>query len=125
LFLFIFIPEALVRVFHPDTDTQVFENAVPIAVRMIRIASLYVLAEAVMSALVGALRGAGDTHFTMIASVSAHWLFVPILYLALDVLNFSIAMSWLALVIFFLLFSCVLFFRFKSGVWKNIKVIHS
>lgn len=123
LFLFIFIPEVLVRMFHPDTYSQIFEDSVPVAVRMIQIASLYVLAEAVMTALIGALRGGGDTHFTMITSVIAHWLFVPILYVALNIFHFTIATSWLMLVIFFLIFCSVLFFRFRSGVWKNIKVI--
>ncbi|MDP2723966.1 MAG: MATE family efflux transporter [Bacteroidales bacterium] len=124
LVLFIFIPEILVRVFHPEVSTQIFEEAVPIAVRMIQIASLYVLAEAVMAALIGALRGAGDTHFTMIVSVTAHWLFVPMLYVSLYVFNLSIQVSWLALVFFFLLFCGVLVFRFKGGKWMNIKVIH-
>ena len=125
LLLFVLIPEALVRVFHPEISTPTFEDAVPIAVRMIQIASMYVLAEAVMVAMVGALRGAGDTHFTMIASVTAHWLFVPILYLALNAFNFSIQLSWFVLVVFFLLFCSVLIFRFKSGKWKSIRVINS
>lgn len=125
LMLFIFVPEMLVRVFHPHNQSAIFEQAVPIAVSMVKIASLYVLAEAVMVALVGALRGAGDTHFTMIASVTAHWLFVPILYLSLNVFKLSIVTSWLLLVVFFLLFGSVLIMRFRSGKWKTIKVIHS
>ncbi|MFA5419820.1 MAG: MATE family efflux transporter [Bacteroidales bacterium] len=125
LFLFVFIPEILVRVFHPQVSTRIFEDAVPIAVRMIQIASLYVLAEAVIAALIGALRGAGDTHFTMVLSVTAHWLFVPILYMALYLFNLSIELSWLTLVVFFLLFCSVLVFRFKGGRWMSIKVIHS
>jgi len=124
LALFVFIPETLVRVFHPEVYTDVFEKSVPIAVTMIQIASLYVLAEAVMVAFVGALRGAGDTYFTMIASVTAHWLFVPILYVAMNVLNLSVPVSWFLLVVFFLLFCSVLIFRFRSGKWKTIKVIH-
>ncbi len=125
LALFVFIPEILVRVFHPDTPSQVFEDAVPIAVSMIKIAALYVLAEAIMVALVGALRGAGDTHFTMFASVTMHWLFVPILYLTMNVLHLSVILSWLLLVIFFLLFCLVIVFRFRSGRWKKIRVIQS
>ncbi|BDX39511.1 MATE family efflux transporter [Tenuifilaceae bacterium CYCD] len=124
LILFVFVPETLVRVFHPKTPSMVFEQAVPIAVSMIQIASLYVLAEAVMVALVGALRGAGDTFFTMVASVAAHWAFVPILYLSLNVFKLSIAVSWLLLVVFFLLFGIVLIVRFRSEKWKKIKVIH-
>jgi MATE family multidrug resistance protein len=125
LALFVFIPETLVRVFHPETPSGVFEEAVPIAVAMIRIASLYVLVEAVLVALVGALRGAGDTYFTMIASVSMHWSFLPILYLALNVLKLSVPFSWFLLVVFFLVFCTVLIHRFRSGKWKKLKVIHS
>jgi MATE family multidrug resistance protein len=124
LALFVFIPETLVRVFHPETTSSTFEEAVPIAVAMVQIASLYVLVEAVMVALVGALRGAGDTHFTMVASVLAHWSFIPLLYLALNVFKFSVPFSWFLLVVFFLLFSTVLIFRFRGGKWKKIRVIH-
>jgi MATE family multidrug resistance protein len=123
LVLFLAVPEWLVRVFRPDVHAQVFEQAVPIAVSMIQIASLYVLAEAVMVALVGALRGAGDTHFTMLASVTAHWLFVPIVYVSLKVMHQSVIVSWLMLVIFFLLFCGIFVYRFKSGKWKKIRVI--
>ncbi len=123
LVLFVFLPHWLVNIFKPDQNAEVFNSAIPTAVNMIRIASLYVLAEAVMVALVGALRGAGDTFFTMIASVASHWLFVPILYLSLNVFNLSIEISWFLLVIFFLIFCTVLIFRFKGGKWKKIKVI--
>lgn len=123
LILFVSVPEFLVRVFRPSQIDSVFEQAVPMAVTMIRIAALYVLVEAVMVALVGALRGAGDTHYTMVVSVLAHWLFVPVLYLSLNVFGFSVEVSWVILVLFFLLFSTILMFRFRSGKWKNIKVI--
>lgn len=125
LILFLLIPEALVRLFHPNSYNIVFEEAVQIAVTMVKLAAIYVLVEAVMVALVGALRGAGDTLFTMIASVSAHWLFVPILYLSLNQFNLSIELSWLMIIIAYLLFCSVLVIRFQNGKWKLIKVIHS
>ncbi|HUM88690.1 MAG TPA: MATE family efflux transporter [Prolixibacteraceae bacterium] len=125
LILFVFIPEALVRVFHPAQPSQIFEDAVPIAVNMIKIAALYVLAESMLVAFVGALRGAGDTFFTMIVSVAAHWTFVPVIYLSLYVFNFSVELSWFLLVVFFLIFGVVLGLRFKSGKWKKIKVINN
>lgn len=125
LFLFVCIPETLVRVFHPQTYSAVFEQAVPMAVSMIKIAALYVMAEAIMVATVGALRGAGDTYFTMVTSVSAHWLFIPILYLALNVFKLSVPVGWLFLVVFFLIFCLILIVRFFKGKWKTIKVIQS
>lgn len=123
LMLFMFIPKVLVMVFQPDIPSEIFNKAIPTAVSMIRIASLYVLAEAVLVAIIGALRGAGDTHFTMMVSVAAHWAFVPILYLCLNILNMSVPFSWFMLVLFFLVFSLILVLRFRSGKWKKIKVI--
>ena len=125
LALFVFIPKTLVYVFHPEISTAVFEQSVPIAVSMIQIASLYVLAEAIMVAVIGALRGAGDTHFTMIASVSIHWFFVPMLFVAMNIFKLSVPISWLLLVIFYLLFCSVMILRFRSGKWKKIRVINS
>jgi MATE family multidrug resistance protein len=121
--LFVFIPEVLVRVFSPDQPGEIFEKAVPIAVTMIQIASIYVLVEAVFVAMVGALRGAGDTHFTMITSVTAHWIFVPILYVSFKVFHFSAAFGWFLLVLFFLVFATIIILRFSSGKWKTIRVI--
>ena len=123
LILFVFIPKTLVLVFEPDIPSAVFNEAVPIAVKMIQIASLYVLLEAVMIAIIGALRGAGDTHFTMLVSVITHWAFVPVLYVCLNVFHFSVPLSWFVLVLFFLIFSLILVQRFRSGKWKKIKVL--
>jgi|WetSurSiteA1Bulk_404760.scaffolds.fasta_scaffold00871_4 multidrug resistance protein, MATE family len=123
LLLFLFIPEYLVRVFHPRIENAVFAEALPVATSMIRIASLYVLAEAVMVAVVGALRGAGDTHFTMLISVAAHWSFLPVIYFMLKVWNRTAVDAWLGLVIMFLIFCAVLIMRYRSGKWQNIRVV--
>jgi MATE family multidrug resistance protein len=125
LILFLLVPEYLVKVFHPKNESALFDQVVPVATAMIRIASLYVLAEAVMVAIVGALRGAGDTHFTMIISVAAHWSFVPIVYFMLKVWNMSPVTAWLGLVIMFLLFCGVLILRYRNGKWQTIRVVGS
>lgn len=123
LIAFVFFAEALVEVFHPDVASEVFNEARPIAVSMVRLASLYVLAEAIMVALVGALRGAGDTHFTMFASVTFHWLLAPALYIMMNMFNMSPIAGWFVLIVMFLLFCSVLFFRYLNGKWKNIRVV--
>jgi MATE family multidrug resistance protein len=123
LILFLLVPEYLVKIFHPKNESALFEQVVPVATAMIRIAALYVLAEAVMVAIVGALRGAGDTHYTMMISVAAHWSFVPIVYFMLKVWNMSPVAAWLGLVIMFLLFCGVLILRYRSGKWQTIRVV--
>ncbi|MCX6308960.1 MAG: MATE family efflux transporter, partial [Bacteroidia bacterium] len=123
LILFLFIPETLVRVFHPKEFSASFEAAVPIAVDMIRIASLYVLAQAVMVSLIGTLRGAGDTLYTMLVSVGANWTFIPLLYLCLYVFHTSVPFAWFVIVAIYLIFCFVIYRRFKSGKWKKLQII--
>lgn len=123
LILFVFIPKQLVMIFRPQEVGEIFTQARPIAEKMIRLASLYVLAEAIMVAIVGALRGAGDTHFTMMISVIAHWTMLPVVYIILKVLNMSAVAAWFGLIISFLMFCLVLIMRYRSGKWQRIKVI--
>lgn len=90
---------------------------------MVRISGLYVLSEAVMVALIGALRGAGDTFFTMEASVAANWLFVIVLWISFRVFNRSVVTAWFLLVLVILIFFILLIIRFRSGKWETIKVL--
>src|SRR5690606_39143247 len=95
----------------------------PIAIAMLQLATIYVLAESILVAFVGALRGAGDTIWTMAASMILHWLFVPALYVSLFVFDIGPVKAWAVLVVFFFIFSFLFYFRFKNGAWKRISVI--
>ncbi len=123
LLLFVAVPDWLVAVFRPDSPSQIFEDARPLASSMIRMASFYVLAEAMMCALVGALRGAGDTLFTMAASVSAHWLFALTAWMLFKVFHLPPLVGWSAVIGIFLAFALALFLRFRSGRWMTISVV--
>jgi MATE family multidrug resistance protein len=123
LILFLFIPGVLVKMFEPAGESAVFAQAFPIAKSMLRIASVYVLLEVVIIAIIGALRGAGDTHWAMRVSIAIHWLFVPVLYVMLHVLNMTPVQGWIALVIIFLLFGFLFYRRFRQGKWREIKVL--
>jgi multidrug resistance protein, MATE family len=123
LILFVFFPEQLVAIFRPDTPDEIFTQAAPLAVGMLRLAALYVLADAVMLVCSGTLRGAGDTFWAMCISVGLHWLLVPVLILSLNFFDFTPLFAWLALIVFFLAFSGVFYLRFRGGKWKSLKVI--
>jgi multidrug resistance protein, MATE family len=123
LVLFLSIPETLVRVFHPGTFDPDFEAAVPLAKTMLRIASLYVLAQAIMVAMIGTLRGAGDTFYTMMVSVGANWAFLPMLYVVLYLFKSTVPVGWFGLVLIYLLFCFVMYKRFQAGKWKLLRII--
>lgn len=123
MILFIVIPGVLVNVFRPDVPSQAFTDAVPLATSMIRLAALYVLAEAMMVAFVGALRGSGDTIFAMMWSVCAHYSFVVMLWIMFKVLHVPPVTGWLVLVLMFLAACGLLFVRFRSGKWRSIVLV--
>jgi len=123
LVFFVFMPELLVNTFKPHNTEALFELAKPLAIKMLQLAAIYVVAEAILESFVGALRGAGDTIWTMWVSMGIHWTFVPTLYASLYIFKLGTVLSWALLVIEFLIFCIVFYFRFKTGKWKNIKLI--
>ncbi|MDX2481960.1 MAG: MATE family efflux transporter [Desulfuromusa sp.] len=123
LVLFVSFPEQLVGVFQPGKTDVIYLQAAPLAVSMLRLASLYVLADATVVVFSGALRGAGDTFWTMCLSVGMHWLLVLILWVFLKVLELSPQTAWLAVIGFFLIFSGLFYLRYQNGKWKTLELV--
>lgn len=122
LLLFVIFPQQLVSMFAPAQHSDLFFAAAPLAVDMLRLAALYVLADAIIVVFSGTLRGAGDTLWAMGLSVSMHWLLVPIVFVFLKVLNLSPIMVWLAFILFFLVSSGLFYLRFRNGHWKTLVI---
>jgi len=125
LFFFVCFPKHLVAMFRPEQVDAIFLEAAPIAVRMIRIASIYVMFEGVMVVFSGTLRGAGDTFWAMCVSVAVHWLMLGILIVVLYVLKLSPELAWLSVVSAFLSFSYLFYWRYRSGKWRTIRMVRS
>lgn len=123
LILFVALPRQLVAVFEPHQADAIFNQAAPLATSMLRLAAFYVLADAVIVVFSGALRGAGDTFWAMCASVTLHWLLVPVLAVFLNVLMLPPLAAWLALVVFILIFSGVFYLRYRGGKWKSLSMV--
>ncbi|MBF0252469.1 MAG: MATE family efflux transporter [Candidatus Omnitrophica bacterium] len=123
LIFFVFFPGLLINVFRPNGSQEAFMLAAPLAVFMVRMASLYVLVEAMIFIYVGALRGAGDTFWAMCYSVALHWILVPIIFVMMKVYGTTAETGWTTLVIIFMISSVVVYMRYKEGKWKQLKVI--
>ncbi len=121
--LFVFFPEMLVGVFRPAAGVDIFQEAVPLAVMMLRLASLYVFAQAMLMAWIGALRGAGDTWWAMGMTVGMHWFLVGVLYLLLSVWRQPTEAGWIALIAVFLLFTALVYARYRQGKWKSLRLV--
>jgi MATE family multidrug resistance protein len=111
----------LVEVFAPPSGdfTAIRELS---AFMMIGLSS-YVLADAVILVSGGILRGAGDTRWLMVASVSLHWAMLVAQFFIIRVFEFSPKVSWLALVAMILAIALVYALRLKSGRWRDPEVL--
>ena len=125
LIIFVSVPDLLVGIFQPPGTDIVFQQAFPLAVDMLRLASLYVLADATIVVFSGTLRGAGDTFWTMCLSVGMHWLLVLVLYVLLKVVSVPPQHAWLMINLFFLCASIVFFLRYRNGRWKELALVDS
>ncbi|MFA5063481.1 MAG: MATE family efflux transporter [Candidatus Omnitrophota bacterium] len=121
--LFVGFPDMLVNVFQPAAASAIFASAAPTAIFMVRLASIYVLVEAMLCIFVGALRGAGDTLWAMRMSVILHWLLVAVLALVLRVLRLSPEIGWAMVVFFFLAFSGFVLLRYRQGKWRSMRIV--
>lgn len=122
--LFVGFSGTLVGLFRPfETGPSVFTEAFPMAVFMIKTASIYVIVESVLIVFVGALRGAGDTLWAMCLTVSLHWAMVATSFVMLRLLKLTPQITWVAIIILFVLSALVVYMRYRTGKWKTIKIV--
>lgn len=115
--LFIIFPKALLSAF--TTEEIILAIGVPIMPFM----ALNQPGLNFMIAMGGALRGAGDTKRLMILTLARLWLiFVPLAYLFIIILSTGVAGVWYGEIIAIYVFSTLLFLRFRSKKWAEIKV---
>ncbi|SHJ52896.1 MATE family efflux transporter [Paramaledivibacter caminithermalis] len=115
--VFFILPEALVGIFTPEKK-----------IIMISLTAMYFIGinQPLLNFMIvmsGALRGAGDTFSVMIITLLRLWIvFVPLTYLFIIVLDKGIEGVWYGEIISFLIFCIVIFIRFKSKKWTEIKI---
>lgn len=66
------------------------------------------------------LQGAGLTRYVMLAEIFVNWLiFLPLAYLLGVVLQLGISGTWIAMVVYIVLFATIMFRKFIRGDWKT------
>ncbi|MDJ0749431.1 MAG: MATE family efflux transporter [Woeseiaceae bacterium] len=115
--LYIFFRYPLVEVFAPPSGD--FTAIRQLSAFMMIGLSSYVLADAVILVSGGVLRGAGDTRWLMIASVSLHWAMLVAQFFIIFVFDFSPKVSWIAFCVLVFAIALVYSLRLKNGAWRD------
>lgn len=79
----------------------------------------YVMADALILVAGGVLRGAGDTRWLMVASVSLHWVMLVIQYAVIKVFEYGPRTSWIIFVCMIISLAAVYVLRLTGQKWRD------
>ena len=113
----------LVEVFRPPSGD--FSAIRDLSAFMMIGLSSYVLADATILVTGGVLRGAGDTRWLMVASVSLHWAMLIAQFFIIWVFEFGPRISWIAFCALVFAIAVVYALRLKSGRWRDPVALES
>jgi MATE family multidrug resistance protein len=85
--------------------------------------AIYSLADAVNVSFAFALRGAGDTRFVSLLTFALAWpiMVLPTYFVVQS--GGSLYWAWMFATAYILAMAVCFWFRFRSGVWKSMRVI--
>ncbi len=116
--LFIFFSSKILAEFY-STDTEIIRNTM-IALTIVAFVQPFQSHQLITS---GALRGAGDTVWPLIAIfVGSVLIRVSLGYVFVNMIGLGLAGAWYAVFIDQFIRWLIILFRFKSGKWKNIRI---
>lgn len=123
LMLFLFLPNMLVGFFRPEIINEEWNDIAAMAVPMIMMMSIYPISDGIFIVFSGAIRGAGDTTWAMVASGICHWGGTVYTFFLTHTLRLEPVTAWNLFLLFFPVLSLVFWLRFRSGRWKGRNVI--
>lgn len=113
--LFAVAPKVLARAFTPEGPV------IDAAAQLLRIAAVFQLADGVQVVAAGALRGAGDTRWPLIANVIVHWVLVlPVAWYLAFHLGLGARGLWYALTLGLVVIASALAWRFSRITKREI-----
>jgi MATE family multidrug resistance protein len=121
--LFVLLPGPLVSVFTRGLAPADAQVVTPLATWFLRLASLYVLADATSLVFGGALRGAGDTFWAMVVSTILHWCMASSCYVLIRRVELAPKVVWTVFVLLVVCLGTVFALRFLGGHWRSIRVV--
>jgi MATE family multidrug resistance protein len=114
---YLIAPRFLMSLFSDDP------TVIQAGVIILTLVAFYQVIDGLTIVLGGALNGAGDTTFTMVARAVMAWVvFVPSVYVLIFVFKAGIGGAWAGAFLFLLGLAILYFWRFRSGRWKLINL---
>jgi MATE family multidrug resistance protein len=115
--VFLVFRESLVGIF--ETRDANFDEIRDLASYMMVGLVTYMLADATILIAGGALRGAGDTRWIMVTSITVHWLMLLAQYFVIVVYGYGPRVSWWIFVAMLIVLALLYLRRLFGGAWRQ------
>jgi len=120
---FVAIPDIYLNLFEYQSN-QDFSVVLLLGRKILILLAIYSIVDAAFIIFIGALKGAGDTKFTMYVSVLCSWiLFIPLVYISVEMLHLDVIWCWIIASIWVIVMGIIVTLRYLSGKWKEFDVI--
>lgn len=113
----------LVSVFAPEHGGLDYSVVRQHAIPMLRMAALYIVTDAILLVSVGALRGAGDTFWSMCIHTGNNTIISAVILLCVYKFHMHPYNVWIILVILSIISALTLLTRYALGGWKKLQII--
>ncbi|MBT5873926.1 MAG: hypothetical protein HOH43_10940, partial [Candidatus Latescibacteria bacterium] len=114
---FIAFPVELVSIFNDEPDVIKYGR------QGLMFAAIFQAFDALAVVLIGSLRGAGDTRWTMMAALVGAWvIFLPLSYYLAITLKMDFFGAWMAATVYICGLGLACYYRFRKGVWKTMTI---
>jgi MATE family multidrug resistance protein len=122
--LFLFAPHAAIAPYAAFAEIESFAELRPLVTMLLRFVVLYSFFDAMVIVFGAAVRGAGDTRFSLWFSFAAAWLLMVLpVYLASRAGTLSLTMAWWVVSLYIFVLGIGFLLRFVYGKWKSMSVI--
>ncbi|MEE2710371.1 MAG: MATE family efflux transporter [Gemmatimonadota bacterium] len=114
---FLLFPAQVIAFFNDDPDVIRYGR------QGLIFAAFFQAFDALAVVLIGSLRGAGDTRWTMIAALIGAWvIFLPLTYYLAITVRLDFFGAWLAATVYICGLGIACYYRFRQGAWKQMTI---
>ncbi len=118
--LFVVAPHLIAGMF--TTAEEVMETTAT----LLYAAALFQVFDGINMVGYGALRGAGDTRWTLWVVIAVHWgLGIPLVYTLTISMGLGVVGTWMGMCVMMLVQAAFIFYRFESGRWKRLRLVEA
>ena len=124
--LYLAAPGLLLAPYAAGADPATFPAVARVATVLLRFIALYSIFDMMNVVFAAGLKGAGDTLYPLLLTVLLAWgaMLVPA-YVACEILGGGVYVAWSTATAYVVLLGLLLLRRFRSGRWKQMRVIEA